>query len=117
MELRIPVGDMQDMAEIAEDDVPVNSYRKQEVVEVDAVRDEVVKTDVMGDSVIRVFEHEKKVETDKLLPVDANYNQECQEEKLPSNEAEYMRMSIAEKVRCYPFDTKGTDSVFEMVKD
>ncbi|MGN0319125.1 MAG: hypothetical protein ACI4E1_14450, partial [Lachnospira sp.] len=29
---------------------------------------------------------------------------------------DYMRMSVAEKVRCYPFDTKGTDSAFEIVK-
>lgn len=28
----------------------------------------------------------------------------------------YMRMNAAEKVRCYPFDTRGTDSAFEIVK-
>ena len=27
-----------------------------------------------------------------------------------------MRMSVAEKVRCYPFDDKGTDAAFEMVR-
>ena len=37
--------------------------------------------------------------------------------KLPSDKEAYMRMSVAEKVCCYPFDTKGTDSAFEMVKD
>lgn len=36
--------------------------------------------------------------------------------RLPSNKDEYMGMSVAEKVRCYPFDTEGTDSAFEMVK-
>jgi len=36
--------------------------------------------------------------------------------KLPSNKADYMRMSVAEKVRCYRFDTKGTDKAFDMVK-
>lgn len=36
--------------------------------------------------------------------------------KLPSNKEDYMRMSVDEKVRCYPFDTKGIDSAFEMVK-
>ena len=27
-----------------------------------------------------------------------------------------MRMSVAEKARCYPFDDKGTDAAFEMVR-
>lgn len=36
--------------------------------------------------------------------------------KLPDNKADYMRMSVAEKVSCYPFDDKGTDAAFEMVK-
>ena len=36
--------------------------------------------------------------------------------KLPSDRAEYMRMNVAEKVRCYPFDDKGTDVAFEMVQ-
>lgn len=33
--------------------------------------------------------------------------------KLPHNKADYTRMSVAEKVRCYPFDDKGTDVAFE----
>lgn len=36
--------------------------------------------------------------------------------KLPSDKTEYMRMSVADKVRCYPFDDKGTDTAFEMVQ-
>lgn len=36
--------------------------------------------------------------------------------KLLDNKADYMRMSVAEKVSCYPFDDKGTDAAFEMVK-
>ena len=36
--------------------------------------------------------------------------------RLPSDKADYMRMSVAEKVRCYPFDDKGTDGAFEMVR-
>lgn len=31
-------------------------------------------------------------------------------ERLPYDKADYMRMSVAEKVPCYPFDDKGTDS-------
>lgn len=36
--------------------------------------------------------------------------------RLPSDKADYMRMSVAEKVICYPFDDKGTDAAFEMIK-
>lgn len=36
--------------------------------------------------------------------------------RLPSDKADYMRMSVAEKVRCYPFDNKGKDAAFEMVR-
>ncbi|MDE7432961.1 MAG: hypothetical protein K2N34_13745 [Lachnospiraceae bacterium] len=36
--------------------------------------------------------------------------------KLPSNKADYMKMSVAEKVRRYGFDTKGTDKVIDMVR-
>ena len=36
--------------------------------------------------------------------------------KLPSDKREYMRMNVAEKVRCYPFDDKGTDAAFDMVQ-
>lgn len=37
-------------------------------------------------------------------------------DELPSDKADYMRMSVAEKVRCYGFDMKGTDQAFNMVK-
>ena len=36
--------------------------------------------------------------------------------RLPSDKADYMRMSVDEKVRCYLFDNKGTDAAFEMVR-
>ena len=36
--------------------------------------------------------------------------------KLPSDKRKYMRMNVAEKVCCYPFDDKGTDAAFEMVR-
>ena len=29
--------------------------------------------------------------------------------RLPHDKADYLRMSVTEKVRCYPFDDKGTD--------
>ena len=65
------------------------------------VRDDVLKSATMSD--------------DSDLAQD-DVQQHKEEAKLPSNKADYMRMSVAEKVRCYPFDTKGTDSAFEMVK-
>lgn len=36
--------------------------------------------------------------------------------RLPSDKADYMRMSVDEKVLCYPFDDKRTDVAFEMVR-
>ena len=36
--------------------------------------------------------------------------------KLSSDKTEYMRMDVAQKVRCYPFDDKGTDAAFEMIQ-
>ena len=36
--------------------------------------------------------------------------------RLPSDKSDYMRMSVDEKVRCYPFDGKGPDAAFEMVR-
>lgn len=36
--------------------------------------------------------------------------------KLSSDKTEYMRMDVAEKVICYPFDDKGTDAAFEMIQ-
>ena len=36
-----------------------------------------------------------------------------EEAKSASNKADYMRMSVAEKVRCYPFDEKRTEQIIE----
>lgn len=37
-------------------------------------------------------------------------------DELPSNKTDYMRIGVAEKVRCYGFDIKSTDQAFDMVK-
>lgn len=37
--------------------------------------------------------------------------------RLPFDKVDYLRMSVAEKVHCYPFDNQGTDLVFKMVWD
>lgn len=65
------------------------------------VRDDVLKSATMSD------------ESD-LAQDDVQQHKE--EAKLPPNKVDYMKMSVAEKVRCYPFDTRGTDSAFAMVK-
>lgn len=106
LEMRIPVDDMEDLAEVAEDNVPENPYRVQEVVEVEnTALDDVVEADidVMAESV------ELGLQNDDIR----NYGETV---RLPSDKADYMRMSVAEKVRCYSFDDKGTDASFEMVR-
>ena len=55
------------------------------------VRDDVLKSATMSD------------ESD-LVQDDVQEHKE--ETKLPLNKAEYMKMSVAEKVCCYPFDTR-----------
>lgn len=82
---------------VGETDIPTITSVDEPMV----VRDDVLKSATMSD------------ESD-LAQDDVQEHKE--EAKLPSNKADYMRMSVAEKVRCYPFDTRGTDSAFEMVK-
>ena len=154
LEMRIPVDDMEDLAEVENDKVPENPYRGQKVVEAE----ETVAEETMGADVTMASEYEAVTETetkqvaetrdvekeivckdgtivsdvemfdtvsDELIstPVNAKSDfvkvdvREDEALKLPSNKADYLRLSAAEKVCCYPFDTKGTGSAFEMVKD
>ena len=145
LELRIPVGDMGDIEEVARDEVPKNPYRVQESVAVpeenisvvsEAVEDEIVEADVIATSeveavgemdiptitsvdepmVVSVDEVKSAAMSDETDLVQDDVQEHKDEARLPSNKADYMRMSVAEKVRCYPFDTRGTDAAFEMVK-
>ena len=145
LEMRIPVGDMEDMADVENDKVPDNPYRVQESVTVteekisavsEAVSDEVVEEDAITVSEVEAVGEtniptitsvdEPMVVRDDVLRsatisdetdlVQDDVREYKEEAKLPSNKADYMRMSVAEKVRCYSFDTKGTDAAFEMVK-
>ena len=183
LELRIPVGNMEDLDKIERDKVPENPYRvPEDVVVVEPITEEyaaetvetaevakkltaevemeimaeneaVAETDVtvenkvvnvvagavmnFGDNYNAGMENLGEVETvisgagtmdvkadepefsvmNVEPDLEQNDNRECEEAKLPSNKAEYMSMSVAEKVRCYPFDTKGTEDAFHMVKD
>lgn len=194
LEYRIPVGDMEDIEEVARDEVPENPYRVPESVAVpeenisvvsEPGADEIVEADVIAASEVEavgemdIFAEVTEVavknaddtngihdsgtgmsgkvevvipgmetmnvgmevtdETQMITFVDepivvrddvlktATMSDEADlaqddvqehkdEAKLPSNKAEYMKMSVAEKVRCYPFDTRGTEAAFEMVK-
>ncbi|MGN0340559.1 MAG: relaxase/mobilization nuclease domain-containing protein [Lachnospira sp.] len=157
LELRIPVGDMEDLTEVEKDEVPENPYRVQKVEKVENIAlDDVVEADVITEpefeavvddeleteverfavtdvtgletvEKIAITNAESVVETDIDMMAESvesglKNNDICdireygETVRLPSDKDDYMRMSVAEKVRCYPFDTKGTDSAFEIVK-
>lgn len=94
MEYWISVDDMVELAEIEKDEVPENPYYQTE----DLVVSQVISEDITDEIAADV---EDRDEADM---------------KLPANKADYMRMSVAEKVCCYPFDIRGTESAFEMVR-
>ena len=94
MEYWISVDDMVELAEIEKDEVPRNSHRQTE----DLVVSQVISEDI----------------TDEIA-ADVG-DRDTADMKLPANKADYMRMSVAEKVCCYPFDIRGTESAFEMVR-
>ncbi len=94
LEYRIPVGNMDDLTEVARDEVLGNPHRQTE----DLVVSQVISEDITDEIAADV---EDRDEADM---------------KLPANKADYMRMSVAEKVCCYPFDIRGTESAFEMVR-
>ena len=133
LELRIPVGEMEDMAEIVEDNVPINPYWVQEDVVVAESITEPVTESVEDDEIVSevgvaaetvVTDIESTVETDTdVMAVNVEpglQNDDIRKYgetvRLPYDKADYMRMSVAEKVRCYLFDDKGTDAAFEMVR-
>ena len=94
LEYRIPVGNMDELTEAARDEVPRNPHRQTK----DLVVSQVISEDI----------------TDEIA-ADVG-DRDTADVKLPANKADYMRMSVAEKVFCYPFDTKGIESAFEMVR-
>ena len=133
LEYRIPVDDMVDFAEVAKDNVPENPYRVPEVVVVAESITEPVTESVEDDEIVSevgvaaetvVTDIESTVETDTdVMAVNVepslqnnNIRKYGETVRLPSDKADYMRMSVAEKVRCYPFDDKRTDAAFEMVR-
>lgn len=80
--------------------------------------------ETVGKTAITITNAESVVETDiDVIAVNVEpglQNEDIREYgetvRLPSDKDDYMRMSVAEKVRCYPFDDKGTDGAFDMVR-
>lgn len=94
LEYWIPMGDMVELAEIEKDEVPGNLYQQTEDLVVSQVSSEDITDEIATDA----------------------GNRDVADIKLPANKTDYMRMSVAEKVFCYPFDTKRIESAFEMVR-
>lgn len=97
LEYRVLVDDM---ADVEKDEVPENPYQVQK--NSDAL---VLPADDLQSVTVRL--------TSELL---RDNIQVYEEAKLPSNKADYMRMSLAEKVSCYLFDKQGTEVAFDTVK-
>lgn len=142
LELRIPVDELVDLEDVSQDEVPENPYRvKEDVVVaepitepvVDVTVDEVVAevgviaeacvTDVSAVAETAVVDSETVCESDINMTEDVSSGWENGDVlmsgdavRLPDNKADYVRMSVAEKVRCYQFDDKGMDEAFEMVR-
>lgn len=144
LEYRIPVDDMVELADIEKDEVPENPYREKsnaaqvrnieesireaaaDIVDIGEAAEttEVVtesfltnEMDVTGNVEDAVVEDEVKL---GIVVSDSENNytsEEAERSCLPQNKADYMRMTVAEKVACYPFDKMGTDAVFDMVKN
>lgn len=73
------------------------------------------ETEVVGD----VMVEEKDIDEKESIATGPEHDEiykSGETMKLSSDKTEYMRMNVAEKVRCYPFDEKGTDAAFEMVQ-
>lgn len=122
LEYRIPVDDMVDLAGVTRDEVPENPYWEQEDMK---VAEPIVEHGVDPSIEPSTEPIEGTVVGDVIVAEDTSVGLEMESDevkesgeiiKLPDNKADYTRMSVAEKVRCYPFDDKGTDEVFEMVR-
>ena len=124
LECRILVGNMDNLTEVARDEVPGNPHRQTEDLIVSQVISEDITDEIAADvgdrdvaDINEISDNIVEIDTDEVGEPDLRKGDILKygEAKLPSDKADYMRMSVAEKVRCYPFDEKGTDSAFEMV--
>ena len=140
LEYWIPMSDMVELAEIEKDEVPENPYRVQEEVVAAETIVEPITEAVVGNEIIvdvevaaEIADVSVNVETvvvDDAMAEEADIDvmenvafglenavapKSDETMRLPSDKTEYMRMSVAQKICCYPFDDKGTDAALEMV--
>ena len=142
LELRIPVDELDDITEMYKVEVPENPYRVQKA---ETTADSVVETDMeetcKGEDVAEavsenvmaecldasgiellegpVNEPADIVETREDAPfgeLDTATSDTDKKDELPSDKNDYMRLSVAEKVRCYGCDMNDIENVFNVVK-
>lgn len=128
LERMVPVDELVDLETVVRDEIPKNSYHEQvNVTTVESIQNTVVDVavneviaDVRADIVVadvRTLETDVDVTEKNIKAVYRESTQKTEEaHRLPDNKADYMRMTVAEKVRCYPFDKQGIDEAFDMVK-
>ena len=125
LECRILVGNMDDLTEVARDEVPGNPHRQTEDLVVSQVISEDITDEIATDDGNRDVDNINEI-YDNIVEIDTDEDGESnlrkgdipkyEEAKLPSNKADYTRMSVDEKVCCYPFDAMGIELAFEMVQ-
>ena len=98
---------------VAEDEIVVEVEEVAETVVTHVISEP--ETEVVGDAKVAEKDIDEK-ESVVTGPEHDEVHKFGETMKLPSDKTEYMRMNVAEKVRCYPFDEKGTDAAFEMVQ-
>ena len=142
LELRIPVDELDDITEMYKVEVPENPYRVQEVemiavpvAEMDmeenckgedvaeAVSENVMAEclDASGTELLEgaVNEPADIVETREDAPfgeLDTATSDTDKKDELPFDKDDYMRLSVAEKVRCYGCDMNDIENAFDVVK-
>lgn len=142
LELRIPVDELDDITEIYKVEVPENPYRVQKaettadsVVETDmednckgkdiaeAVSENVMTEclDTSGTELLEgpVSESADIVETredDPFGELDTKTSDTDKKDELPSDKDDYMRLSVAEKIRRYGCDMNDIENTFDVVK-
>ena len=125
LEYQILMGDMVELAEIEKDKVPRNPYQQTEDLVVSQVISEDITDEIATDDGNRDVDNINEI-YDNIVEIDTDEDGESnlrkgdipkyEEAKLPSNKADYTRMSVDEKVCCYPFDAMGIELAFEMVQ-
>ena len=98
---------------VAEDEITAEVETIVETATVDVTAEPEIE--VVEDAMVAEADIDEK-ESVAIGPEQDEVHKSDEIMKLPSDKREYMRMNVAEKVRCYPFDDKGTDAAFEMVR-